>query len=579
MLIFKFNKTKITVFKINLIIAACFILLSQSCDKTKQNADHIYYGGDILTMKGDVPNYAEALVTSKGNIVFTGSKSEALKTYQGEAINLNGKTMLPGFIDAHGHAFFTGFQALSANLLPPPDGQGSDINQLIAITKDWISNNQKAIGKIGWITGFGYDDAQLAEKRHPNADDLDKISTTHPVIFLHQSGHLGAMNHKALEMVNFTNETPNPAGGVIRRVAGTNEPSGVLEEMALFIPAFKLMASFDQEANEKLALAGLDAYSKFGFTTVQEGRATKEAVETWQKLASEGKLMVDLAAYPDLQKEQGFMETTGTQEHYTNHFRVAGIKLSLDGSPQGKTAWLSEPYKNPPPGQDKSYIGYPAFPDEKELLDLIDLAYQKQWQILAHCNGDAAADQYLKALELAHKKYGNYDSRDVMIHAQTVREDQIDLMQALGVIPSYFSMHTYYWGDWHRDETLGQERAYRISPTKSTLDRNMKFTQHHDAPVALPSSIMILHTTVNRISRTGDIIGASQKITPYEALKTITDWAAYQYFEEDRKGTLEVGKLADFAILDQNPLKIDPLQIINIKVLETIKEDQTVYKK
>ncbi len=183
----------------------------------------------------------------------------------------------------------------------------------------------------------------------------------------------------------------------------------------------------------------------------------------------------------------------------------------------------------------------------------------------------------IRAVRNATEKFGNDDRRSVMIHAQTVREDQLDSMNVLGIIPSFFGMHTFYWGDWHRDETLGKERAYRISPAVSTLKRDMIFTQHHDAPVALPSSIMILHTAVNRTSRSGDVIGQEQKVSPYIALKSITKWAAYQYFEEDTKGTLEAGKLADLVILDKNPLKVDPKEIIDIRVLETIKEGKTVY--
>ena len=442
---------------------------------------------------------------------------------------------------------------------------------------EWKANNEKSIGKVGWIIGFGYDDAQLAEQRHPTANDLDAISTEYPVLVIHQSGHLAVMNHKALEMSGFTAETPDPKGGIIRRVEGSQEPSGVLEEMAFFKPVFGIFATLDQEANEKLALAGLDAYIRFGFTTVQEGRATAANVETWQKLARDGALMIDVAAYPDVQSQMDYVKEVGVQEDYTDRFRVAGVKISLDGSPQGKTAWLTEPYVVPPAGKSADYRGYPAFADEAEAVALIDSAYAYDWQVLAHCNGDAASDGFIRAIRLATEKHGKGDRRPVMIHAQTVREDQLDSMKDLGIIPSYFGMHTFYWGDWHRDETLGKERAYRISPTQSTLERDMIFTEHHDAPVALPSSIMILHTAVNRTSRSGDVIGPDQRVSPYIALKSITDWAAYQYFEEDEKGTIEEGKLADFVILDKNPLKIEPAEIINIQVLETLKEGDNVY--
>lgn len=296
-----------------------------------------------------------------------------------------------------------------------------------------------------------------------------------------------------------------------------------------------------------------------------------------RKLASEGKLRIDVASYPDIQAESEYMKQVGTSPAYTNRFRVAGVKLSLDGSPQGKTAWLTKPYLHPPSGQPATYAGYPAIPQAADREALFNLAFANHWQMLVHCNGDAASDAMIDAVDKAEAKYGKDHRRTVMIHTQTVREDQLDRMQELGIIPSFFSMHTYYWGDWHRDETLGRQRAYRISPTGSALKRGMKFTEHHDAPVALPSAIVILHTTVNRTSRSGEVIGADQRVSPYIALKSITEWAAWQYFEEASKGTLAPGKLADLVILDQDPLKVAPETIKEIRVLETIKEGDTVF--
>jgi predicted amidohydrolase YtcJ len=164
-----------------------------------------------------------------------------------------------------------------------------------------------------------------------------------------------------------------------------------------------------------------------------------------------------------------------------------------------------------------------------------------------------------------------------MIHAQTVREDQLDAMKELGIIPSFFGMHTYYWGDWHRDSVLGPERAARISPAASALKRDMVYTQHHDAPVALPNSIMILAAQVNRTTRSDQILGPDQRVSVMDALKSITINAAYQHFEESRKGSLEPGKVADFVILDKNPLEVEPMSLKDIRVIETIKEGKSIY--
>lgn len=551
------------------------------CDKpaARPSADALYLGGTILTMAGDTPAYAEAVLVKDGRILFVGDLADARNMATPEReVDLQGRTLLPGFIDGHGHVFNAGIQKLVANLLPPPDGEGHSVASVIELLTAWQGQNDGAIAKTGWIIGFGYDDSQLKEQRHPTATELDQVSLDTPVLIIHQSGHLGAMNHKGLELAGITADTANPEGGVIRRAADGKTPNGVLEEMAMFQPMFSLFAELDDDSNEKIALAGVEAYKENGFTTAQEGRASPPASETWRKLANEERLELDVAVYPDIQSATQYLLDVGTSPHYQNHFRIAGAKLSLDGSPQGKTAWLSQPYKVPPEGKSADYAGYPAIPDEEERQRLVSLAFEQNWQLLTHCNGDAAAQALIDAIAVAADEYGNEDRRSVMIHAQTVTEAQLDQMQALKIMPSFFSMHTYYWGDWHRDQTLGKEWAYHISPTASALERGMIFTEHHDAPVALPNAIMVLHTTVNRVSRSGDIIGPDQRVSPYVGLKSLTEWGAWQYFEEDQKGTLEPGKLADFVILDKDPLVIPPEDIINIRVLETIKEGQTIYQ-
>lgn len=542
-------------------------------------ADTVYTGGKLITMVGDEPEYAQALAVREGRIVYVGSE-DGLTEHVGDGTeqrNLDGAVLLPGFIDAHGHVANVGFQSLSANLLPPPDGDGQSIDGLVSLLKDWQSQNNVLLQESGWIIGFGYDDSQLAEQRHPTAVDLDRVSTDLPVLIIHQSGHLGVVNNKGLALLGFTPEVADPAGGVIRRLPDGVTPDGVLEEMAFFMPLMKIFSVFDLDTQKTLALAGIAAYTRFGFTTAQEGRADPGSARTWRALAADGKLPIDVAIYPDVGMAEQFMLEQGVSTDYDNGVRIAGVKLSFDGSPQGKTAWLSQPYFHPPHNAASDYAGYPAIADVQERQRQVNLAFENNWQLLVHCNGDAAAQALIDSVSEAAALYGNDDRRTVMIHAQTVREDQLDQMKLLHIVPSFFTMHTFYWGDWHREETLGPERAMRISPTQSALQRGMRFTTHHDAPVALPSAAMILHTSVNRSSRSGVVMGDDQRLSPYAALKSMTDWAAWQYFEEDDKGTLEVGKLADFVILDRDPLAIAPDQLKDLLVLETIKEGQVVY--
>jgi predicted amidohydrolase YtcJ len=257
---------------------------------------------------------------------------------------------------------------------------------------------------------------------------------------------------------------------------------------------------------------------------------------------------------------------------------VGGAKLTIDGSPQGKTAWLSQPYFVVPDGQPKDYRGYAAI-DAKTAHEAVEKAFDNNWQILCHGNGDAAIDVFINAVRAAKANHPEADNRPVLIHGQTLREDQVDALKQLGIFPSLFPMHTFYWGDWHRDSVLGPERADNISPTGWVLERDMMFGSHHDAPVALPDSMRVLSATVTRRSRSGDILGPRHRVPVATALKALTIWPAWQHFEEQTKGSIEVGKLADLVILSDNPLTVPEDQLDDLKIMETIKEGVSIYRR
>ncbi len=552
-----------------------WMLLCTTAVFSSQSADIIFHHGTILTIN-DLQPTAEAVAVKDGKILAVGTKDDIFKM-TGEntrKIDLDGKTMLPGFVDSHGHAYLVGIQASTANLLPPPDGSGKDISSIQALLEDWSKHNKKAVEKVGWIAGFGYDDSQLAEQRHPTRNDLDKVSKDIPLIIVHQSGHLGVANSKALEIAGITAETKDPNGGVFRRIEGTNEPDGVCEEYAFFYLISKLVERFDDNINDALVREGTKLLASYGYTTAQEGRAIQSGLDAMKRVADSGGLAIDLVSYPDILE----VEEVQPSMHYSNRYRVGGVKLTIDGSPQGKTAWLSKPYYIPPKGQSKDYRGYAAI-DEKTTNDAVNKAYANGWQILCHANGDAAIDRFINAVHLAKSNYPQVDNRPVLIHGQTLRKDQIGPLKTLGIFPSLFPMHTFYWGDWHRESVLGPERAENISPTGWLLKEEMIFGSHHDAPVALPDSMRVLSSTVTRSSRSGHILGPHQRVSVLNGLKSLTIWPAWQHFEEKSKGTIEVGKLADFVILSDNPMTIDQDKLSDIKVLETIKEGVSVYKR
>ncbi|GAA5495069.1 N-substituted formamide deformylase [Rubritalea halochordaticola] len=555
-------------------LAACGLSMLQPLFAA-ETADTIYHNGAIITINDKHPT-AEAVAVKDGKILAVGELAEINKA-SGEntrKVDLNGKTMLPGFVDSHGHTYMIGIQATSANLLPPPDGPGKDIASIQKLLSEWAAENPEAVKKVGWIAGFGYDNSQLAEQRHPTKEDLDKVSTDLPVLIIHQSGHLGVANSKALELAGITSDTENPKGGVFRRKEGSKEPNGVCEEYAFFMLVAKLVGQFDNKINDALVVEGAKLQSSFGYTTVQEGRAIGSGLAAMERVAESGTLPVDLVAYPDVLE----VKDPKPSMEYKNHYRVGGVKLTIDGSPQGKTAWLTKPYFKPPEGQDKDYRGYAAI-DEKSTIEAVDKAFKNGWQILCHCNGDAASDRFLAAIKAAQEKYPDVQNRPVLIHGQVLRKDQVDLIKELNVFPSLFPMHTFYWGDYHRDSVLGPARAENISPTGWVLEHGMMFGSHHDAPVALPDSMRILSATVTRKTRTGKVLGPEHRVKVDTALKALTIWPAWQHFEEKTKGSIEVGKIADFVILSENPLTIDEDLLADIKILETIKEDKSVYKR
>ncbi|EPA8651858.1 amidohydrolase [Photobacterium damselae] len=548
-------------------------------DESAVFADTIYVNGDIVTINDKQPQ-VEAVAAKDGKIIAVGNKQDILKLKDAntELFDLNGQTLIPGFVDAHGHVFNVGMQALSANLLAPPDGEIKDIDSLITTLDQWHKEHPERTDKVGWIVGFGYDNSQLAEQRHPTAEDLDKVSTELPVIAIHQSGHLAAVNTKALELAGINAETVDPEGGVFVRKPGTNEPNGTLEENAFYLVLGKMLENLTDQDNEKLFMAGMELYSQYGYTTGQEGRAFPNIMPVMEAVSARGSNPIDVVVYPDIVIASETISGPYLSKDYTDNFRIGGAKLTIDGSPQGKTAWLTQPYHVPPKGQNDAYVGYPAVSNAKT-FEYVEQAYKNNWQILAHANGDAAIDVFIAAVKQAEAKYGKKDRRPVLIHGQTLREDQIVRLKQLDIFPSLFPMHTYYWGDWHRDSVLGPERAEFISPTNSVYQQGMKFSSHHDAPVALPDSMRVLSATVNRRSRSGDIIGPTERVAPLVALKAMTIWPAYQHFEEGRKGSIEVGKEADFVVLSENPLKIDPLKIEKIRVQTTINDNAVVYQR
>lgn len=534
-------------------------------------ADRIYRGGTILTMNDAQPE-VEALAVRGKRILAVGTWEElqSLVDRDTDVVDLAGRTLMPGFIDAHGHLMGWILYWGTPDLAPPPVGTVQSIPDITSALAKYIQEKQIPPGTL--VLASGYDDSLLTEKTHPTRKELDEVSTVHPICIVHTSAHLAVFNSMLLREVGYTGAGSAPEGGVIR-VDGSGEPTGVVEEEA--VNAFhKLLPPPNIPQLLKTLKEVQQRYASLGITTVEDGISGKSSVELLQLAASLRVLFLDVLLFPKWTEADAIDALPHLpRADYVSHLKVGGVKITQDGSPQGKTAFLTKPYHKP---EGSDHVGQPIL-SQADLDAEVEKAFTKGWQLHIHCNGDAAADMMLVAVERATAKFGQADRRPVMVHAQTVRDDQLDKMKTLGIIPTFFVAHTFFWGDWHRDETLGEERAARISPLRSTADRGMLYTIHNDSPVVPPDILPLVWSAVARTTRTEQELGPEQRATPLEALKAVTAWAAYQNFEENEKGTLEPGKLADLVVLSENPLAVSTEALRGLHVVETVKSGSTVY--
>lgn len=555
---------------------ACILplLLLSACGdgeekKTQTPAHTVYQNGNIITVD-DSNSIVQSIAISDGKVLESGS-NDKIKAYIGnqtKVIDLAGKTMIPGIYDAHSHFTMAGTNEMyDANLNSKPIGDIENMSDLLSR----LRAQQAKVGSKDWVVGWGYDDSQIKELRHPTRDDLDQISTTQPVFINHISAHFAVANSAALALAGITKDTPDPAGGTIRRDA-KGEPTGVLDETAV-----QLLTRYKPGYTAAQVQAGIAAaaqqYVSQGVTTASEGASYAPGIAALETAAQAGALPIRVIAQPVYSYRQGLDKL----ELKSGKVKIGGIKDFSDGSIQGYTGYLSHPYHTPFQG-DANYAGTTRT-DRTTLAQHVLEIHKQGKQMLVHGNGDQAIQDILFAFNNAQAAAPRQDIRHTVIHSQMGTESQLDEMKKLTVIPSFFVLHTYYWGDRHRDIFLGKERASRISPTRSALQRGMRFTIHTDTPVVPMEPMKLIWSAVNRLTTSGQVLGSDQTIAPIDALRATTINSAYQNFEEKERGSIEKGKYADLAILSADLLSIDKNAIKDIQVLETIVEGKSVFKR
>lgn len=545
-----------------LIVVGVIALSSQMGTQPPLPQRQLFVNARIVTMDATRPE-AEAMLLERDRIVWVGSNAEV---EQHESLtttvhDLGGKTLVPGFIDAHGHFPGSGLAALSADLNSPPIGA-------VRTIADIQSRLRARLPEAGdWLLGIGYDDSLLREQRHPSRRDLDRVSAERPIFIMHISGHMGVANSAALALAGIDRDSPDPEGGRIVR-DDTGEATGLLLETAT-APVQALAMDFSVADFFTMMDVAARDYLRAGVTTAQSGgvdarmlqglwlasmlRRVPQRLEVWPLWGAMGERL--LAGDADVQCYQ------------SERFRVGALKMMVDGSIQGYTGYLGQPYYRPYQG-DADYRGFPHMSME-QLKPRVGAAQRAGYQLALHGNGDAAIDMILDALAETREEIAARDLRPIIVHAQMARDDQLQRMKQLGATPSFFSAHTYYWGDRHRDIFMGPERAARMSPTRSAAELGLRYSVHLDTPVVPMDPILLLWSTVNRESASGAVIGAKQRVTAEQALRAMTLDAAWQIHREGELGSLSPGKLADFVVLDRNPLTIPVGELKQIRVLQT----------
>lgn len=535
----------------------------------------ILYNANVITMKNESERFS-AIGVEGSKITELGDSSLLAVYPNAEAIDMEGKTIMPGLIDPHSHFGMVSKFSIFETIAPPPLGDVSShqdiVNKLKARAMEANSDET--------IIAIGYDHEQLEEGSHPTRQILDEISTEVPIIVMHASLHVGSMNTCALIKCGVYDSEGDPEGGRVHRDEN-GVPTGFLEETAIQVPVMKAFPKLNPEVLKAMLEKGQEMYTSQGITTVQDGLTTNSDIDLFKFACSDNTVDIDVHCYPPVVDGETNNLVNGKLGIYlgerVNNFKFSGYKMILDGSPQARTAWLSTPYCQETEEDSVDYCAYPTYNDDSKVIAGLKRAVCDNAQILVHCNGDAAADQLLRCFRrvLSECNIDKYEKRVVMIHCQTTRKDQLEQMKELNIIPAMFPIHTYFWGDVHY-KNLGYERASQISNMRYSYDLGLMPTAHEDSPVLPPSPLFSVWSSTERKTRSNRVLGKENRISRYEAFRAITYNAAYQYFEEDVRGTLEIGKVADMAVFDMDVMTINDVR--TAKVVETIKNGKTIYK-
>ena len=530
-------------------------------DSSPFNAEQVILNANIITIDPKQPK-AEALAILHGRFIAVGNSQDmaGLIGQDTQVLDLTGKTVLPGFIDAHIHVLNSGIRHVMSADCDLPD---------IPSIQEALRERMETTATGEWVQGFKFDDTKTTENRFLFKEDLDAVSTRHPIMVAHRAGHIYYLNGMALEMAGFNAETLDPPGGRLGRNPDTGELNGVVYERAIEPVRFGLIPSETETVRREGLRRICQMLNRVGLTSVHDARVTKEEFLTYQQGRDAGELSLRVYAllyHPHYPAARDAGLKTGFGD---DMLRLGGIKMVADGAIAARTAYMSEPYL----GSDCDHGILAMDPEETERMVLE--MHRDGFQVCIHANGDLTIDMVLTAYEKAQAAHPRPDPRHRIEHCTLVNPDLLRRMKALGCVATPFCTYVYHHGE--KMPFFGEERLEWMFAQRSFIDYGVVSTGATDYPPGPFEPLLGIQSCVTRTDSQGKVWGPSQKVSVAEALKLYTINGAYASFEEDIKGSIEVGKLADLVVLEADPNKVDPFAIKDIQVERTILGGATVF--
>ena len=525
-------------------------------------AEVVIQNANIITIDPRRPS-AQALAIRDGKFVAVGDNGSVtgLVGPGTQVLNLEGKTVLPGFIDAHIHVLSSGIRHVMAADCALPS---------ISAVKDVLREQAQDRPAEEWVQGFKFDDTKTVENRFLNRDDLDEVSTDRPIMVSHRAGHVFYLNSKALEVAGFTRDTPDPPGGRFGRDLSSGELDGVVYERAIEPVRYHHLPPVTPEVRRQGLRRICGMLTPAGLTSVHDARVTNDELITYQEGKESGDLT--LRAYLLMARDHfPALRDAGLKTGFgDDRLRLGGIKMVADGAIASRTAYLSQPYEGSE--DDHGILAIPADEIDSQVMEI----HRAGFQVCIHANGDLTIDMVLSAYEKAQAAYPRPDPRHRVEHCTLVNTDLLRRMRALGAVATPFCTYVYYHGE--KMPFYGEERLRWMFAQRSFLDYGVVATGATDYPPGPFEPLLGIQSCVTRTDSTGKVWGANQRVSVEEALKIYTINGAYASFEEDIKGSIEVGKLADLVVLGADPTQVDPMTIKDIPVERTIVGGRTVHE-